>query len=118
MRPWLDRSTATFARMVHVIDHLRRGTGITLVIFWDLKCMMFLPVRTFAGKVKGKRIVDIGSGPTIHSLIPAAKWFDELYLSDYCPQNLEAVQKWVGKDPGAHDWQGYFRFFAEKDGNG
>ena len=78
---------------------------------------VFVSNTYLVGIVKGKRIIDIGSGPTIHSLIPAAKWFDELYLSDYCPQNLEAVQKWVRKDSGAHVWKGYFQFFAERDGD-
>ena len=67
--------------------------------------------------MKGKRIIDIGSGPTIHTVIPAAKWFDEVYISDFSQKNIDAVQKWLARDPGAHDWEDYFRFVAEKDGN-
>jgi hypothetical protein len=32
------------------------------------------------GTVKGKRLLDIGCGPTIHNVMPAAKWFDEIIL--------------------------------------
>ena len=67
--------------------------------------------------MKGKRIIDIGCGPTIHSLIPAAKWFEELFLADFSQINLDAVQKWLAKDPESFNWQTHFEFFAGKDGN-
>ena len=70
------------------------------------------------GQVKGKRIIDIGCGPTIHSVIPATKWFDEIYLADFAQSNIDAIQKWLRKDSGAFNWNTFFKFFAEKDGKG
>ena len=79
--------------------------------------ILVVSLLLFTGRVKGHRIIDIGCGPTIHSLIPAAKWFDELYLADFSPRNLQAVQQWLQRDPESFDWQTHFKLFADKDGN-
>ncbi|OWF55860.1 Nicotinamide N-methyltransferase [Mizuhopecten yessoensis] len=49
-------------------------------------------------KIGGKRLLDIGTGPTIHNVISASRHLDEIFLSDYAPQNLEYLQKWLKKD--------------------
>jgi len=59
----------------------------------------------------------VGSGPTIHNVIPAAKWFDEIILSDYTPANLEAQRKWLNKDKDAADWTQFFKHYSKLDGN-
>ena len=69
------------------------------------------------GTVKGKRLLDMGCGPTIHNVMPAAKWFDEIILSDYTPANLEAQKKWLNKDKDAADWTQFFKYFSKLDGN-
>lgn len=69
-----------------------------------------------AGDIKGNRIIDIGAGPMIHFLIPAAKYFDELYISDFSKRNIETHRKWLARDPDSFDWQDFFKYFAEKDG--
>lgn len=69
-----------------------------------------------SGKVKGRRIIDVVSGPTIHMMIPAAKWFDESYISDFSLKNIEAQKKWFAMDPNSYDWKPFSQYFAEKDG--
>ncbi|KAL5006071.1 hypothetical protein ScPMuIL_017229 [Solemya velum] len=54
----------------------------------------FLSDAFAGGLLKGKRILDVGSGPCITSAIPASSHFEEIYLSDFAPQNLEFLQKW------------------------
>jgi hypothetical protein len=49
--------------------------------------------------------------------MPAAKWFDEIILSDYTPANLEAQKKWLNKDKDAADWTQYFKHYSKLDGN-
>ncbi|OWF34651.1 nicotinamide N-methyltransferase-like [Mizuhopecten yessoensis] len=48
--------------------------------------------------IGGKRLLDVGTGPTIHSVISASRHVDEIFLSDYAPQNLEYLRKWLKKD--------------------
>ncbi|XP_033728604.1 nicotinamide N-methyltransferase-like [Pecten maximus] len=45
-------------------------------------------------KIQGKRLLDIGTGPTIYSVITASNHVDEIFLSDYAPQNLQYLEKW------------------------
>jgi hypothetical protein len=49
--------------------------------------------------------------------MPAAKWFDEIILSDYTPANLEAQKKWLNKDKEAADWVQFFKHYSKLDGN-
>jgi hypothetical protein len=49
--------------------------------------------------------------------MPAAKWFDEIILSDYTPANLEAQKKWLNKDKEAADWTQFFKHYSKLDGN-
>ncbi|XP_046559365.1 phenylethanolamine N-methyltransferase-like isoform X2 [Haliotis rubra] len=47
------------------------------------------------GKLTGRRLLDIGTGPTIHSVISASNYCDTVYLSDFTPQNRETLRKWL-----------------------
>lgn len=64
---------------------------------------------------KGKRCLEIGSGPTVHSLISASYHFDTLMSSDFLEKNREEIKKWLNKDPQALDWTIFFRFVAKLD---
>ncbi|XP_060067320.1 nicotinamide N-methyltransferase-like [Ylistrum balloti] len=44
--------------------------------------------------LSGKRLLDVGTGPTIHTLITACNYVDEIFLSDYMPQNLRYLERW------------------------
>ncbi|KAL5006188.1 hypothetical protein ScPMuIL_017346 [Solemya velum] len=46
------------------------------------------------GDIRGQRILDIGSGPCINSVLPAFQRFEEIYLSDLVPKNLTALKNW------------------------
>ena len=52
----------------------------------------------------------------IHSLIPAANFFKKIVLTDLAERNRAEVERWVKKEPDAHEWTPFFRFHAEKDG--
>ncbi|XP_069108031.1 nicotinamide N-methyltransferase-like [Argopecten irradians] len=44
--------------------------------------------------IRGKRLLDIGTGPAIYTVISASNYVDEIFLSDYAPQNREYLTKW------------------------
>ncbi|XP_071146960.1 indolethylamine N-methyltransferase-like [Mytilus edulis] len=69
------------------------------------------------GTIKGKCLLEIGSGPCIHTVIPAAKWFDEIIMTDYSPSNRDMQEKWLKKDADAHNWDMYFKYYSKLDGN-
>lgn len=47
-----------------------------------------------SGKVNGKYLLDIGTGPSIHSIISASCHVDEIVLSDYAEQNRVYLYSW------------------------
>jgi hypothetical protein len=67
--------------------------------------------------MNGKLLLEIGSGPCIHTVIPAAKWFDEIIMTDYSPSNREMQKKWLEKDPDAINWNTYFKYYSKLQGN-
>ncbi|XP_069138949.1 phenylethanolamine N-methyltransferase-like [Argopecten irradians] len=51
-----------------------------------------------SGKVKGKRLLDIGTGPCVHTIMSACRHVDDIYLSDYTAQNRKALTDWWKSD--------------------
>ncbi len=47
----------------------------------------------FKGEHKGKRLIDVGSGPTIHSVLSACEHYDEIVLSDFATNNRREIEK-------------------------
>ena len=47
-----------------------------------------------SGILKGEQLLDIGTGPVVHPVVTASKWFDKVYLSDFASSNIEFLQKW------------------------
>ncbi|XP_069108180.1 nicotinamide N-methyltransferase-like [Argopecten irradians] len=44
--------------------------------------------------IRGKRLLDVGTGPSIHTILSACSHVDEIYLSDYTSQNRQYLEKW------------------------
>ncbi|XP_069080662.1 nicotinamide N-methyltransferase-like isoform X2 [Pleurodeles waltl] len=69
------------------------------------------------GAVKGDTLIEIGTGPTIHTLLSACEVFKELIATDYCDQNRQQIEKWWKKEPGAFDWSPIVRYVCELEGH-
>lgn len=61
------------------------------------------------GRVPGPTLC-FGSGPTLHHVFSAAPHTSALYLADYLPQNLDEIDKWLRRAPGAHDWRPFVQY--------
>lgn len=48
----------------------------------------------FPGNVHGKTLLDIGTGPTIHTVISACPYVQNIILSDYSQVNRDALGDW------------------------
>lgn len=74
--------------------------------------------QTFsAGGIRGEVLIDIGSGPTIYQLLSACEAFQEIIATDYTPQNLRELEKWLKKEPGAYDWSPAVQYVCELEGD-
>jgi hypothetical protein len=66
----------------------------------------------------GEPILFFGTGPTLHHVFLSAGRASEIHLADYLPQNLAAIERWLQRDPGAHDWRPFVRYTLECEGHG
>uniref|UniRef100_A0A8C2VVI0 Nicotinamide N-methyltransferase n=1 Tax=Chinchilla lanigera TaxID=34839 RepID=A0A8C2VVI0_CHILA len=69
------------------------------------------------GGVEGDLLIDIGSGPTIYQLLSACDSFKEIITTDYLDQNLQELEKWLKKEPGAFDWSPVVTYVCDLEGN-
>ncbi|XP_035242317.1 nicotinamide N-methyltransferase-like [Anguilla anguilla] len=73
--------------------------------------------ETFSsGNIKGKKLIDIGCGPTIHGLISASKCFEEIVVSDFTDSNRREIEKWLRNEEGCFDWRPTIEFVCELEG--
>ncbi|KAM7304281.1 nicotinamide N-methyltransferase-like [Ixodes scapularis] len=52
---------------------------------------------------RGKSLLDVGCGPTVHNVFPATTKIQNVVLSDLCAGNRREVENWIQKTPGAID---------------
>ena len=57
-----------------------------------------------------------GVGPTLHHVFLAAEKASEIHLGDYLPANLREIERWLRRDPAAHNWRPFVRYTLECEG--
>ncbi|KAK2908884.1 hypothetical protein QQF64_001120 [Cirrhinus molitorella] len=78
-----------------------------------LRCLS----RVFsAGEHKGKLLIDVGSGPSIHSVLSACDHYDEIVLSDFASSNCREIEKWLKNQEGSLDWKPLLQYVCELEG--
>lgn len=58
----------------------------------------------------GKSLLEFGGGPTIYSLITAARTASWIHFCDATPLSLHEVQMWLTLDASAFDWSHFVRY--------
>ncbi|CAH1254998.1 INMT [Branchiostoma lanceolatum] len=70
-----------------------------------------------SGVFQGRRLLDLGTGPSIMSLLSASKYFPEITCSDSSQVNRDELQKWLDGDPDVFDWTPYLQYASKLEGN-
>ncbi|CAF2014835.1 unnamed protein product [Rotaria magnacalcarata] len=66
-------------------------------------------------KLQGKqRVLEFGCGPVLEGALLLAQYFNEIWLCDYAPLNLQLIQEWKDNKLSAFDWKPYFNFILDK----
>lgn len=65
-----------------------------------------------------RQAIDVGSGPTLHQIIPLIPYVEELHLADFLPENLQKIKQWLNNDRGAHNWDTYIQYVIDLEGRG
>ncbi|XP_064646990.1 nicotinamide N-methyltransferase-like isoform X1 [Lineus longissimus] len=84
--------------------------------FYDKMSEMLHELMAAAEIRDGSRLLDVGSGPSIYSVISAGSRCSDIVCSDYVTQNLDEILKWVNGDPDAHNCQRYFEYVCKLEG--
>uniref|UniRef100_A0A8C9ME83 Titin-cap n=1 Tax=Serinus canaria TaxID=9135 RepID=A0A8C9ME83_SERCA len=62
------------------------------VVPWKLRCL----AETFAsGEIRGRTLIDVGSGPTIYQLLSACDHFEEIVATDYLAVDPLSLSPWI-----------------------
>jgi hypothetical protein len=64
----------------------------------------------------GEPVLLFGVGPTLHHVFLAAPHASELHLADYLPGNLREIERWLAREPDAHDWRPFVRYTLQCEG--
>ena len=62
-------------------------------------------------------MLDAGSGPSAHHIIALSRYVKKIRVADFMPENLAEIEKWVIKDPQAHNWNLFTKTILEHEGN-
>ncbi|XP_066270170.1 nicotinamide N-methyltransferase-like [Branchiostoma lanceolatum] len=68
--------------------------------------------RTFSqleGSGFGRRLLDIGSGPTVYQLVSGSRVFPEIICSDFHKGALAEIKKWKDGNTHAFDWSPFVK---------
>ncbi|KAM4015114.1 nicotinamide N-methyltransferase-like [Anomaloglossus baeobatrachus] len=85
---------------------------------WTVFVLKNLHETFIKGGVRGRTLLDFGTGPSIYHLLSACEVFDEIIVSDLLEQNRAEFQKWLQKDPDAFDWTHIIKCVCDLEGNG
>uniref|UniRef100_UPI00358EA3B7 indolethylamine N-methyltransferase-like n=1 Tax=Myxine glutinosa TaxID=7769 RepID=UPI00358EA3B7 len=82
-----------------------------------MECVIRFYHKVFSQGVRGQRLLDVGSGPTIYQVLSACENFEEIYLSDYIEQNRQQLQCWLEASPDAFDWNHIIKYVCKLEEN-
>lgn len=54
-------------------------------------------------------VLEVGGGPTLHSVAVVAPHAAEIHFCDYVPANLAEVRRWLDGQPDAFDWRPFIQ---------
>ena len=78
----------------------------TIAFFVDA-CGAPSPASRCCSSASARRCTTCSSPPAIAS---------EIHLADYLPANLAEIERWIDRDPDAHDWRPFVRYTLECEG--
>ncbi|GBM07038.1 hypothetical protein AVEN_82247-1, partial [Araneus ventricosus] len=69
------------------------------------------PILGASGRFEGKKLLEVGSGATVHNIASASAYFPIIVQSDFVEDNLENLKLWhKGQSP--LDWSAFLDIVA------
>ena len=79
-------------------------------------CTIVRATCPFLGKIRGDRLLVVGSGPSVYELAYLVPHYSNIVLSDVADRNLAEIRKWVQCDPCCYNFSPFFKHFATRAG--
>ncbi|XP_078572946.1 nicotinamide N-methyltransferase-like [Branchiostoma floridae x Branchiostoma japonicum] len=98
-----------FMSDVTVTSHVDEGAAMPWIM--DQFHRTFTEDRDF-----GKRLLDVGTGPTLYQLLSASRVFTDIICSDIHQGALEEIWKWKNGDADAFDWSSAIKHVSGLEG--
>jgi hypothetical protein len=64
-------------------------------------------VKAFNFMLKGMKLLEFGSGPTMFTALAASRRASEIHLSDFHYANRLELQRWLDRDENSFNWSAY-----------
>ncbi|XP_077337985.1 nicotinamide N-methyltransferase-like isoform X1 [Lithobates pipiens] len=104
---------SSFDSMAYLASFCTLGSKRDDILKFRLKKLY----ETFGpGGIRGDVLIDIGTGPTIYTLLSACESFPYIIASDFTDQNRNELEKWLKNDPEAFDWSEIVKTVCEIEG--
>ena len=75
------------------------------------------PLPDCTGQYKGQRLIEVGTGPTLHTVLSACAHYQDIVLSDFTEVNRTELEKWLSREAGHFDWSAHMQFVCELEGS-
>jgi SAM-dependent methyltransferase len=62
-------------------------------------------------------MLELGCGPCVARALQAVPHVSSIAMSDYLPENCEAIRRWQAGEPGSHDWSEFARLALQVEGS-
>lgn len=86
------------------------------LIPFHLETLFYIFNKALKDKIgKNSKLLDIGSGPSVHVALCAGKIFRDIYLSDLVEANRDELKKWLEYDGDAFDWSLVAKFIGDME---
>ncbi|XP_068617026.1 phenylethanolamine N-methyltransferase-like [Brachionichthys hirsutus] len=91
--------------------HLDREDGITR---WELAR---LHGAFTEGDMRGERLLDVGSGPTLYQVMSACEVFNQVILTDFLEANRRELRLWLQNEGGSKmNWTPFLQHVCKLEG--
>ena len=112
-RAFLGRRTASFERDWVPGEYL--AGHCSAVAPHERETIAFF-VEAMRGAPPGEPVLVFGVGPALHHVFLAAEKASEVHLADGLQANLREIERWMAREPDAHDWRPFVRHTLQCEG--
>ncbi len=72
--------------------------------------------KTYTQLGKDQLVLEFGGGPSLFSVASYTQYAREIHFSDYVPESLDEVKKWLKNNPESFNWDNHIKVILTAEG--